>query len=159
MSQPQLPKKFLDQLYDMDILDPDQEPIQHLQKMQDLQRRYESGNAPPASIQNPAPNKSQSTTPPSSAPTDNSKQNIPEPLQSLFADRARRLETDRRDQEATAKAHRKAKALAQKKEATSLQQGAAMTKQARYAAEEKKKRLKDEKVARERVLELIEIDK
>ena len=116
--------------------------------MQDLQLRYENGNAPPpASIQNPAPNnKSQPiTTPDPSSPQ--GKRSTPDPIRTLFADRARRLEADRRDQEATAKAaHRKAKALA-KKEATSLRPGAAMSKQTRCAAEEKKERLKDEKVA------------
>ncbi len=93
---------------------------------------------------------SQTNTAPSSSA--DIKQSAQDSVQNLFADRARRLETlkKEKEKEATENAQRKAEALA-KKEATSRQQGAAMSKQAKYAAEEK--------MAKERVLKQIEVDK
>ncbi|KAL9068486.1 MAG: hypothetical protein Q9161_006134 [Pseudevernia consocians] len=145
MPKPQLSKKFLNQLYDMNILDPDQDPMEQFRQMQNIQQLYDSGQAPMESITDPDLKKSQATATPSSST--HSKQSTQDPVQTLFTDRARKLETDKKEREATEKAQRKAKALA-KKEATSLQQGAAMSKQAKYAAEE-----------RERVQKQIEVDK
>ena len=155
MPKPQLSKKFLNQLYDMNILDPDQDPMEQFQQMQDIQRHYDSGKGPMESITDPDLKKPQATATPSSST--HSKHSTQNPVQTLFTDRARKLETDKKGREATEKAQRKAKALA-KKEATSLQQGAAMSKQAKYAAEEGE-RLKEEKMAKERVQKQIEVDK
>lgn len=200
MSKPSLSKKFLDQMYDLNILDPEQDPMKQFQEMQDLQLLYDNGDAPMEYTQDPDEKNSQINTALSSSTASKQstqdcvqnlfadrarrlerstkdldsknprtkitpsssmdiKQSAQDPVQTLFADRARRLETVKKEKEkeATEKAQRKAEALA-KKEATSRQQGAAMSKQAKYAAEEKE-RLKEEKMAKERVLKQIEVDK
>lgn len=160
--------------------------IQKLKDLVNLQYEYDTGNAPSASQQQTTkqPPKSKSNAPsvskqstatrrptststaPSASkqsmatrpPTSMSgKQSSRDPVQDLFTDRARKLETDKKDKEAAEKAERKAKALA-KKEATSVQQAAAISKQAKYAKEEKE-RMAEEKMAKERVLKKIEVDK
>lgn len=101
-----------------------------------------------------AKKQSTATRPPSST---SDKQSSRDPVQDLFADRARKLETEKKEKEAAEKAERKAEALA-KKEATSLPQTAAISKQGKYAREEKE-RLAEEKMEKERVLKKIEADK
>ena len=155
MSEPPLSKKLLNHFYEMNILDPNQDPMTQFQEMQDLQRLYDSGKAPMESTTDPDLKKSRANAIPSSST--HSKQSSQDPVQTVFTDRARRLKTEQKEKEATEKAQRKAEARA-RKEATSRQQGAAMSKHAKYAAEEKE-RLKEEKMAKERVLKQIEVDK
>lgn len=160
--------------------------IQKLKDLVNLQYEYDTGNAPSASQQpktkqpsaskNSAPSVSQqskatrrptsTTTAPSASkasvathhPASTSgRQSSRDPVQDLFTERARKLETDKKAKEAAEKASRQAKAQA-KKEATSLQQAAAISKQAKYASEEKQRKA-EEKLAKERVLRNIEADK
>ena len=111
MSKPSLSKKFLDQMYDMNILDPEQDPLKQFQEMQDLQLLYDNGIAPMEHTQDPNPKTSETKTAPSSFA--DIKQSAQDPVQTIFADRTRRLEIlkKEKEKEATEKAHRKAEAV------------------------------------------------
>lgn len=104
------------------------------------------------------------STPPTSSnvtrstPPDFTASNQPsQAIQTLLADRRRRLEVDKKEKEAAEKAERKAKADARKESMTAAPDSA-KAKQAVYA-QQQRKRNQDAKSERERILRQIEHDK
>ena len=98
-------------------------------------------------------NATRSIAPPSASPGGQTSQTV----QSLLADRRRKLELDKNAKEAAEKAERKAKAEA-RNEAIFVAPDSAKAKQATYAAQQKK-RQHEAKQDRERILRQIEHDK
>ena len=78
-------------------------------------------------------------------------------VQTLLADRRRRLEIDKKERDAAEKSERKAKAEA-RKEAMAVAPDSAKAKQSAYAAQQRK-RQQEAKMERERILRQIEHDK
>lgn len=170
MSPGEMHTKVVQELFESKILGNSQNPAKEIQKLKDLvnlQYEYDTGIAPSTSQKPTTKQSSESRSGAHSEvkksaatrhPTSMSGTQSPrDPVQDLFTGRARKLETDKREKDAAEKASRQAQALA-KKDATYLQQTAAISKQAKYASEEKQRRA-EEKMARERVLKNIEADK